>query len=126
MDLHHDDRFNRPAGCFTSPGNDRGGHDRCCPGYPLLDRQVSLLFLFVPKCKWWGMVVVRHWSLPARLKMAGLQSAGRGIPREIVTGAVTRLLEACWPPVKLVEPAGYAPASAVCKTAVLLLNEGPL
>ena len=24
-----------------------GGHDGCCPRYPLLDRQVSLLFLFV-------------------------------------------------------------------------------
>ncbi len=71
------------------------------------------------------MVVVRHWSLPACLKTAELQSAGRGIPHEIVAGAVKRLLEACWPPVKLVEPAGYAPASAVCKTAVLLLNEGP-
>ena len=70
-------------------------------------------------------MVVRHWSLPACLKTAGLQSAGRGIPHEIVAGAVKRLLEACWPPVKLVEPAGYAPASAVCKTAVLLLNEGP-
>ena len=27
---------------------------------------------------------------------------------------------------KVVEPAGYAPASAACKAAVLLLNEGPL
>lgn len=27
---------------------------------------------------------------------------------------------------KMVEPAGYAPASAACKAAVLLLNEGPL
>jgi hypothetical protein len=27
---------------------------------------------------------------------------------------------------KVVEPAGYAPASAGCKAAVLLLNEGPL
>ena len=49
---------------------------------------------------WWGMVVVRHLSLPASFKTAGLQPAGRDIPREIVAGAVKRLLEACWPPYK--------------------------
>ncbi len=43
---------------------------------------------------------MRHLSLPAGLKTAGLQPAGRGIPREIVAGAVKRLLEACWPPYK--------------------------
>ena len=35
------------------------------------------------------MVVVRHWSLPASLKTAGLQAAGRDIPRE--NGGACRL-----------------------------------
>jgi hypothetical protein len=45
----------------------------------------------------------------------------------MVAAAVKRLPEAFRPPnkMKLVEPAGNAPASAGCKPAVLLLNEGP-
>lgn len=159
MDLHHDDRFNRPAGCFTSPGNENGRIPQCCPGRLLIPSQAGSLAPSYPmfenwrarrvlpplsparqagesavslralnEWNWWGMVVVRHLSLPACLKTAGLQSAGRDIPRcEIVAGAVKHLLEACRPPCiqNMVEPAGYAPASAVCKTTVLLLNEGP-
>ena len=79
MDSNHDNRCNRPAGCLTSSGNK----------------------------KWWRMVVVRHWSLPASLGDGGVTVRWPGHP-----------------PKKLVRPAGIAPASPDWHTGILLLNDG--